>query len=154
VIEPVQRPVRTVRDPERNDRLVACHVPVGGGGCDGCRHGAGSVNTLRELLAEVEETSSAPIPTGDDLPVGVSVSPRIESVISPRTIQGVSDRLDLDRENALAALGTLESPDLVQGRLDVTMAPEERDRRVAERTEEMTADQVRSRSPQVRSDDE
>jgi hypothetical protein len=102
----------------------------------------------------VEETSSAPIPTGDDLPVGVSVSPRIESVISPRTIQGVSDRLDLDRENALAALGTLESPDLVQGRLDVTMAPEERDRRVAERTEEMTADQVRSRSPQVRSDDE
>jgi len=85
------------------------------------------------MLAEVKVTSAAPIPTDDELPVGVPVSPCIESVISPRTIHGVSDRLDPDRESALAALGTLESPDLVQGRLDATMAPEVRERRVAER---------------------
>jgi hypothetical protein len=104
-----------------------------------------SVETIRQWIAE-REAAPGQLPSDDELPAGVTVADCIEGVVTSRTVHEVSNHLEVDREATLSALEKLGVLDLVQGRLDDAMSPEERERRVAERIEEMTAGQAQSYS--------
>lgn len=106
---------------------------------------ADPVARIREKIAAGSDSNS-PLPDAEELPDGVTFPDLVEAMVSSRTVHEVATSLEIEYDIAREILDTFDLLGLVQGRLKAQHSREERERKVAERIEEI-ASQKQSPSP-------